>query len=147
MTFARTSSLFVLLAAVVTGAVLLSAVVFSAMGHGDWGMGWGMGDHMGHMMGGGTNTSNSTVTVGSASESVQIRDFAFTPGNLQVPVGAKVSWTNYDDAPHSAKAKNGMWDTGILSKGESKTVTFDTVGDYTYYCTVHPSMAARLQVR
>lgn len=143
MTFARTSSLFVLLIALLAGAVMISAVGLSAMGHGDW----GMGGHMGHMMGGGTNSANSSVTVGGTSESAAIRDFAFTPGNLQVPVGAKVTWTNYDDAPHSATARGGTWDSGILSKGDSKTLTFDTAGDYTYYCTVHPSMVARLQVR
>ena len=148
MTFARTSSLFVFLVALVTGAVVLSAVAFSAMAHGGWEVGWGMGGgHMGHMMVGGANTSNAPVSVGSTSESVEIRDFTFTPGNLQVPVGAKVAWTNYDDAPHSATAKDGTWDAGILSKGESKTLTFAAAGDYTYYCTVHPSMVARLQVR
>ena len=87
------------------------------------------------------------MSVGSAAESVAIRDFVFAPGNLQVPVGAKVTWTNYDDAPHSATAKDGSWDTRILNKGDSKTFTFDKAGDYTYYCTVHPSMVARLQVR
>ena len=148
MTFARTSSLFLLLVALVTGVVVMSAVAFTAMAHGGWDMRWGMGGgHMGGMMGGGANTSNASVSVGSQSDSVEIRDLAFAPGNLQVPVGAKVTWTNYDDAPHSAKAKDGTWDTGILSKGESKTLTFDTSGDYTYYCTVHPSMVARLQVR
>jgi len=148
MTFARTSSLFLLLVALITGAVVVSAVVFSAMARGGWDMGWGMGGgHMGRMMGGGANTSNAPVSVGSASESVAIRDFAFNPGNLQVPVGAKVTWTNYDDAPHTASAKDGTWDTGILNKGESKTLTLDKAGDYTYYCTVHPSMVARLQVR
>ena len=137
-----------LLVALITGAVVASAVVFSAMARGGWDMGWRMGGgHMGHMMGGGTNTSNAPVSVGSPSESAEIRDFAFTPGNLQVPVGAKLTWTNYDDAPHSATAKDGTWDTGILNKGESKTLTFDKAGDYTYYCTVHPSMVARLQVR
>ena len=147
MIFSRTSSLFVLLLAVVTGVVLLSAAAFSSMARGGWDMGWGMGDHMGHMTGGGSDTSNAPVSAGSPSESLEIRDFVFTPGNLQVPVGAKVTWTNYDDAPHSARAKDGTWDTGILSKGESKKLTFDTAGDYTYYCTVHPSMVARLQVR
>lgn len=148
MTFARTSSLFLLLVALITGAVVVSAVVFSAMARGGWDMGWGMGGgHMGRMMGGGANTSNAPVSVGSASESVAIRDFAFNPGNRQVPVGAKVTWTNHDDAPHTASAKDGTWDTGILNKGESKTLTLDKAGDYTYYCTVHPSMVARLQVR
>ena len=139
MTFTRSSSLFLLLVALV-----VSAVAFTAMGLGGWNMGWGMG--RGHM-GGGANTSNAPVSVGNATESVAIRDFAFTPGNLQVPVGANVTWTNYDTAPHSATAKDGSWDTGVFSKGESKTLTFDKAGDYSYYCTVHPSMVARLQVR
>lgn len=145
MTFTRSSSLFLLLGALVTGVVVLSAVAFSAMSRGGWDIGWGMGG--GHMMGGGANTSNAPVSVGNSTESVAIRDFAFTPGNLQVPVGAKVTWTNYDAAPHGATAKDGSWDTGIFSKGESKTLTFDKAGDYSYYCTVHPSMVARLQVR
>ena len=143
MTFTRTSSLFLLLLALVVGAVVLTAGAFSAMGRGGWDMGWGMGGHMG----GGANTSSAPVSVGSTSETVAIRDFTFTPGNLQVPVGAKVTWTNDDAAPHTATAKDGSWDTSILNKGESKTLTFDKVGDYTYYCTVHPSMVARLQVR
>jgi plastocyanin len=149
MTFTRTSSLFLLAVALVSGLVVLSMVAFSAMAGGGWDMGWGMGsDGMSRMMGGGgINTSNAPVSVGSTSASVAIRDFAFTPGNLQVPVGAKVTWTNSDDAPHSATAKDGTWDTGILSKGESKTLTFDKAGDFTYYCTVHSSMVARLQVR
>lgn len=147
MTFARTSSLLVLLVAIVTGAIVLRAATFSGMAHGGWGMGWGMGDHMGRMMGGGTNTSKAPVSVGGSSESVAIRGFAFAPGNLQVPAGAMVTWTNEDDAPHTATAKDGSWDTGILHKGESKTLTFDKAGDYSYYCTVHPSMVARLQVR
>ncbi len=111
-------------------------------------MGWGMGgDHLDHMMGGGASTSNAPVSVGGTAESVAIRDFAFATGNLQVPVGAKVTWTNYDDAPHSATANDGSWDTGILNNSENRTLTFDKAGDYTYYCTVHPSMVARLQVR
>ncbi len=148
MTFSRTSSLFLLLVGLIAGAVVLSAVAFSASARGGWDMGWGMGGgHMGHMMGGGTNTSNAPVSVGNTEESVAIRDFAFATGNLQVPIGAKVTWTNYDDAPHSATAKDGSWNTGILNKGDSKTITFDNAGDFTYYCTVHPSMVARLQVR
>ena len=148
MTFTRSSSLFLLLVALVIGLVVMSAVAFSAMARGGWDIGWGMGGgHMGHMMGGGANTSNAPVSVGNSTESVAIRDFAFMPGNLQVPVGANVTWTNYDTAPHSATAKDGSWDTGVFSKGESKTLTFDKAGDYSYYCTVHPSMVARLQVR
>ncbi len=132
--------------AVSVTALAVSAVF--AMSRGDWGMGWGMGSgHMGRMMGGGTNSSNAPLTAGSTAESVAVRDFAYAPGNLQVPVGATVTWTNYDDAPHTATAKSGSWDTGILNKNEKNAITFDTPGEYEYYCKVHPDMIARLTVQ
>ena len=105
------------------------------------------GGHMGGMMRSGSNTSGATVTVGGTSETIDIRNFTYAPGNLQVPVGATVTWTNFDGAPHTATAKDGSWDTGTLNRGESKSITFDKAGDYQYYCRIHPAMKARLQVR
>jgi plastocyanin len=135
----------VALAVIVTAS---AATAVFAMAHGSWGMGWGMGGgHMRVMMGGGTNSSNAPLTSGGKAEAVSIRDFAYAPGNLQVPVGATVTWTNYDDLPHTATAKDGSWDTGILNKGEKKAITFDKAGEFEYYCTVHPNMVARLTVR
>ena len=135
------------IAAILAAAALLSmaAMATYAMTRGDWGM---MGNgHMRGMMGGGANTSNATPSVGTKSESVAMRDFAFSPGNLQVPVGATVTFTNDDAAPHTATAQDGSWDTGLLNKGDSKAITFDQAGDYEYYCKVHPAMIARLTVR
>jgi len=143
------------IAAVIAAASLLSmaGMVAYAMARGDWGVGsWGgMGMGSGHMQqmmgGGGVDTSNATPSVGTKTATVDMRDFAYSPGNLQVPVGATVTFTNHDVAPHSATARDGSWDTGILNQGESKTVTFDKPGDYEYYCVVHPNMVARLTVR
>jgi plastocyanin len=140
------------IAAILAGGALLSmaAMATYAMTRGDWGTGsWGMmgNGHMQRMMGGGTNTSNATPSVGTKTEAVAMRDLTFTPGNLQVPVGATVTFTNYDAVPHTATARDGSWDTGLLNKGESKAITFDKAGDYEYYCTVHPNMVARLTVR
>lgn len=141
------------IAAVMALAILaLAAFSMTAIARGGfggfrgWGMGTGMRDHMSRMMGG-TDASNAPVSVAGATASVAIRGFAFSPGNLQVPVGAKVTWTNDDSAPHTATAKDRSWDTGILNQGQSATLTFDKPGDYTYYCTVHPNMVARLTVR
>jgi plastocyanin len=133
---------------IVAASLFVTAMAVLAVARGGWGVGgWGMNDHMQRMMGGGTNSSNAPLSVGSNTEAVSIRDFAFAPGNLQVPIGATVTWTNYDDAPHTATSKDGSWDTGILNKGEQKAIRFDKAGEYEYYCTVHPSMAARLTVQ
>ncbi len=143
-------------AALALALVMLAAFSMAAVargGFGGWGMGTGMRDHMSRMMGGrtarlgGTDASNAPASVAGATASVAIRGFAFSPGNLQVPVGAKVTWTNDDSAPHTATAKDGSWDTGTLDQGQSATLTFDKPGDYTYYCKVHPNMVARLTVR
>lgn len=135
------------IAAIVVVAVVAIGTLTVAMGAMWGGWGWDMGP--GHMRGmfAGSDSSNATVTVGGATESVAIRDFTFSPGNLQVPAGANVTWTNYDAAPHTATARDGSWDTGTLNKGESKTITFDKAGDYAYYCRIHPNMAARITVK
>ena len=126
--------------------LLFGAFAAYAMAGNPGGM-WNMQDMHRSMMGGGTDTSSAQATQGATQQPVQIRDFTFTPGNLQVPVGATVTWTNYDSAPHSATADNGTWDTGILSKDQHASVTFNTPGDFSYYCTLHPNMKARLQVQ
>ena len=50
-------------------------------------------------------------------------------------------------ASHSSTAKDGSWDTENLSKGDTRARTFYKAGDYIYYCKIHPSMVAQLQVR
>jgi quinohemoprotein ethanol dehydrogenase len=58
-----------------------------------------------------------------------------------------VTFTNVGDTPHTATGyRQGDWDTGALSKGESKTVTFSEPGTYYYICTPHPWMYGQLIV-
>jgi plastocyanin len=33
---------------------------------------------------------------------------------------------------------HGVWDSGILQKGQSFSCTFNTPGTYEYLCSVHP---------
>lgn len=103
-------------------------------------------EEMGRMMGGGRDSSNEAPRQGSAVESVTIEDFAFSPGNLRVPVGATIAWINRDGAPHSATDSGGSWDTGVLAQDERASITLDSPGTFDYFCSVHPSMKARLVV-
>ena len=58
------------------------------------------GGHMGGMMGGGgRNSSGDAPRQGTLAETITIENFAYAPGNLQLPVGGKVTWTNRDPAP------------------------------------------------
>jgi plastocyanin len=128
--------------AAMAGWFITMTVVMFSWGGWDWGWGSPMG-----RMHGGSDTSNSAVVTGGMSETVDIRNYAFAPGNLQIPAGATVTWTNFDSAPHNATDRGGAWKTQNLDDGESASLTFDQPGTYDYYCTVHPSMKARLTVR
>jgi len=78
-----------------------------------------------------------------ADNSVTIKDFEYQPDPVTISPGDSVTWTNRDMAQHSA-TDDGEFDTGLLKKGESGTVTIDQAGTYDYICTVHPDMRAKL---
>jgi plastocyanin len=104
--------------------------------------GIGMGMH-----GGRSTASEPAVVARSREVTVDIRDFAFEPGNLEVPLGATVTWVNHDAAPHDATADDGSWKTDTLERNERGSVSFDRPGEFFYYCSIHPSMQARVLVR
>jgi plastocyanin len=84
----------------------------------------------------------------AATYRVAMQGYAFAPATLTVPVGSTVTWTNGDTAPHDVKTTSGpvAIHSPMLSKGQSWTYTFTTAGSYSYYCTVHPDMTARITV-
>lgn len=127
---------FIALAVVAAGAFLLSAC----------GFGMPMGAHGGSHMRRGADTSAEPQVVAEGSVTVEIRDYAFQPGNLRVRVGTQVTWANRDGVTHTATADDGAWDTGLLDRGEAATLPFDMPGTYTYRCIPHPNMIARIEV-
>jgi plastocyanin len=61
-------------------------------------------------------------------------------------VGTTLSWQNIGSVVHTATASNLVWDTGELSAGETKSVTFEAAATYTYACTPHPWMLGQVFV-
>src|ERR1043166_6207977 len=75
-----------------------------------------------------------TVTVGDGG-------FFFTPSSVTIHTGDMVRWT-WSSSGHSSTSgspgmPSGLWDSGILSQGDSFTHTFNTAGSFPYYCTPH----------
>jgi PQQ-dependent dehydrogenase (methanol/ethanol family) len=78
---------------------------------------------------------------------IRIDDYAYAPLRITVSAGTTVKFTNNGAQPHNATSSDGGgFDTGLLSKGESATVTFNRPGSYTYICTPHPSMIGQIVV-
>jgi plastocyanin len=92
-------------------------------------------------------TSHRTIVAQTAAtKNVTISDFEFTPATITVNAGDTVEWTNDGPTGHSATANDKSFDTGILSKGESGSQTFDTEGSFSYICTPHPFMKGTVKV-
>jgi len=79
--------------------------------------------------------------------SVEIVDFEFKPGNIEIEKDGKITWTNNDSAAHTATADEGEFDSGQLNKGKTYTKTFDESGTFEYHCANHPSMTATVEVK
>jgi plastocyanin len=79
-------------------------------------------------------------------KTISIQEFSYTPAVLVVKAGTIVTWTNNDAIAHSATADDGSFDTGLLEKGQSGSVTLNEAGEYTYHCSVHPNMTGKIVV-
>jgi plastocyanin len=101
--------------------------------------------------GGGSSGSSSSNPASApargfgASSSVDIKGFAYNPDSITVAKGGSVTWTNSDSKPHTATTQ-GTFDTGTLTQGQSKQITFDKPGTYDYICTLHPFMKGKVVV-
>jgi plastocyanin len=82
----------------------------------------------------------------AADPAVAIADFRFTPPIETVHVGETITWTNDGPSSHTATAKDGSFNTGTLSKGQSASHTFTRAGTYAYVCTIHPFMHGTITV-
>ena len=78
---------------------------------------------------------------------IPIKDFAFGPMLVTVPVGASVTWNNNDGEPHTVVAAGGEFRSPALDQGDSFTFKFTKAGEYAYICSIHPQMKAKVVVR
>ena len=82
----------------------------------------------------------------SASTSVTMGDFFFSAATVTVDVGDTVTWHNSGQAPHTATANDGSFDTGTINSGGSGSHTFNSPGTFSYICTIHPNMKGTVRV-
>jgi plastocyanin len=72
---------------------------------------------------------------------VTIADFQFTPATITIHAGDTVTWTNAGPSAHTATARDGSFDTGVLQRGQTASHAFTQPGTFAYFCSI-PSDAA-----
>lgn len=76
-----------------------------------------------------------------ADTTVEVRDDFFDPETLEVESGTTVKWENVGSDDHTTTSgnpcnANGTWDSA-LNPGDEFTRTFNSTGNFPYFCIPH----------
>ena len=85
----------------------------------------------------------------AAETIVKVDNDKYDPPELTVPPGTSITWLNTDPGGvHTAKAKDGSFDTGYIDPGaSSEPIAFSKPGDFRYYCELHPYKLGVVRVK
>lgn len=97
------------------------------------------------LAGPGASASTSAVATASRARTVDIHNFAFHPGTLEIGKGAKVVFSNSSTVAHTA-TRRGVFDTHRIKPGHSVGVRFEQRGTFRYHCKIHPEMHGKIVV-
>ncbi len=99
-------------------------------------------------IGGGARIYAAPADSQSAAETaIKIDNFSFTPATVTIPAGTTVRWTNRDDIPHTVVSDDKIFKSKALDTDEQFTYTFTKPGTYSYFCSIHPKMTAKIVVQ
>jgi plastocyanin len=84
------------------------------------------------------------AAAGAGGGTVKMAGLSFAPGTLTVARGTTVVFDNDDTAPHTVTARSGGVDSGVLDPGRQFSLA--VTDGFDYFCSIHPSMTARIVV-
>jgi len=76
----------------------------------------------------------------------------YDPETINISTGTTIEWINEDATMHTATSgsptngADGVFDSQILNLGDKYQFTFTDVGNYDYYCILHPWMIGTVNV-
>ena len=89
--------------------------------------------------------ANDTTT---KQNRIEIKDFAFNPQTITVKSGAKVTWINRDEEPHTiVSVEKQFKKSTALDTDQEFSITAGTPGTYNYFCSVHPKMTGIIIIK
>jgi plastocyanin len=84
-------------------------------------------------------TASPVAAGAQAGQEGTIVDFDFEPAQFTVDVGARITWRNTGERPHTVTDRGGTFDTDPILPGATASVTFSTPGTYQVFCRINPS--------
>ena len=91
------------------------------------------------------NSTTTSSTTSAPQKNIAMKNFSFDPSVLTIKVRTTVTWTNNDSAPHDVISE-GNFNSGTFRKGETFSYTFDKMGTFDYFCSLHSGMDGQIIV-
>lgn len=88
---------------------------------------------------------STTVTMQGGASVLTTTAFGTNP--LTIPLGTTISWLNSDTTTHTSMADGGAWSSGNIAPGARYNFTFQSTGQFTYHCQIHPGMTGTIVVQ
>ena len=98
-------------------------------------------------------TASVSTPQGTSVPGCETTNECFIPYEVTVDVGGVVTWSNDDSAAHTvtsgsaADGPSGVFDSSLFMAGTTFSHEFEAVGDYAYFCMVHPWMEGIVTVQ
>ena len=93
-----------------------------------------------------------SIPSGSGAPGCEETNECYIPAELTISAGTSVIWDNIDNAAHLATSgtpdggPDGIFDSGMIMAGDTFEQEFSDIGEFAYYCLVHPWMVGTVTV-
>ncbi|MDH3610261.1 MAG: PEFG-CTERM sorting domain-containing protein [Nitrosopumilus sp.] len=91
-------------------------------------------------------TASVSTPQGTSVPGCETTNECYIPYEVTVDVGGEVTWSNDDSAAHTvtggsaADGPSGVFDSSLFMAGTTFSHKFEAVGEFPYFCMVHPWM-------
>jgi plastocyanin len=88
-----------------------------------------------------------TLGAAPAERRVEIKQFTYAPGAVEIRTGSTVTWVNGDEELHTVTSSGGLFASPGLEHDETFSQRFNAPGTYRYFCSLHPNMTGAIVVK
>lgn len=95
------------------------------------------------------------IKVSIVRDAAYIGNKAFSPNPVNIKTEDTITWIDNDIETHTVTSGAGfndqsigkLFDSGILNYARSFSHTFNTIGQFSYFCQFHPTMIGKVIVK
>ena len=83
------------------------------------------------------SAASASPTIASGTVTIEMAEHFYSPSFITVKVGTTVVWKVVGVQSHDVHARDGSFNSPLMSPGSTFTYTFAKAGKYPYYCAPH----------